>query len=337
MAALSAHLARTLAAAGRSAGADADAGAGAGSDAGWLSEDGSEWGSPGGALALGGAGPGADLWTDLVGVGCLYPGASPTGAATASSGPGGFWGPAAAGASLQRAVPFARWDLDGLYSSGAALGRSYARFAAFAEVSEAAGGGFLKERRCAGAQELPGMRSSAGAQAVAAAASADPPPRRAAIPHPPCQGVELFDAPFFRLSRAEATALDPQARLLLQVAQEAFVDAGAWAGQGRGQQWDKRLAARCSGCCCICLGCQAAAERGTCVVAPATRIRRPCAGEAYAAADLAPATGTYVGCMFTDYMSLLRVALGQKHSGPVMTGARPGRGGPWRGRPRVSG
>ena len=134
VAALSAYLSRALAAAGRSAGADTDAGAGAGSDAGWLSEDGSEWGSPGGALALGGSGPGSDLWTDLVGVGCLYPGASPTGAATASSGPGGFWGPAAAGASLQRAVPFARWDLDGLYSSGAALGRSYARFAAFAEV-----------------------------------------------------------------------------------------------------------------------------------------------------------------------------------------------------------
>lgn len=45
------------------------------------------------------------------------------------------------------------------------------------------------------------------------------------------------------------------------------------------------------------------------------------AGSAYNAADLAPATGTYVGCMFWDYMSVLRVALQQKHSGPVMTGA----------------
>lgn len=44
-------------------------------------------------------------------------------------------------------------------------------------------------------------------------------------------------------------------------------------------------------------------------------------GAAYTAAELAPATGTYVGCMFGDYMNLLRVAFQKKHTGPVMTGA----------------
>lgn len=35
---------------------------------------------------------------------------------------------------------------------------------------------------------------------------------------------------------------------------------------------------------------------------------------------MAPNTGTYVGCMFTDYMNLLRVTLGLEHTGPVMIG-----------------
>ena len=45
------------------------------------------------------------------------------------------------------------------------------------------------------------------------------------------QDVDLFDAAHFRLSKAEATALDPQTRLLLEVAQDALLDAGAqpWA------------------------------------------------------------------------------------------------------------
>ena len=127
----------------------------------------------------------ADLLTDLVGLGCLYPGASPSPAAANSSsgagaglggwggerervvqrcpgagvshhhvpaallptrpdpllciprippGLGGFWAAAAAGASLQRPVPHQRWDPDWCYSADAALGRSYARFAAWAEV-----------------------------------------------------------------------------------------------------------------------------------------------------------------------------------------------------------
>ena len=39
-------------------------------------------------------------------------------------------------------------------------------------------------------------------------------------------GVDLFDAPFFRISPKEATALDPQQRLLLEVSWEALEDAG---------------------------------------------------------------------------------------------------------------
>lgn len=50
--------------------------------------------------------------------------------------------------------------------------------------------------------------------------------------------------------------------------------------------------------------------------------RRPSAGSAYGHSALGPSTGTYVGCMFGDYMNLLRVALQQRHTGPVMTGAR---------------
>lgn len=58
----------------------------------------------------------------------------------------------------------------------------------------------------------------------------------------------------------------------------------------------------------------------------AARYATPCAaGSAYSAADLAPATGTYVGCMFGDYMNLLRVALQQKHTGPGMTGGAAAR------------
>jgi acyl transferase domain-containing protein len=84
-------------------------------------------------------------------------------------------------------------------------------------------------------------------------------------------GAELFDAAYFRMSRGEAAALDPQARLLLRCAADALRGGG-------GAQAQASLAA------------------------------------------LAPSTATYVGCMFTDYMDLLRVTLGQKHTGPVMTG-----------------
>lgn len=51
-----------------------------------------------------------------------------------SAGLGGFWAAAASGVSLQRPVPHQRWDADWCYSSDVALGRSYARFAAWAEV-----------------------------------------------------------------------------------------------------------------------------------------------------------------------------------------------------------
>lgn len=93
--------------------------------------------------------------TDVVGVGCLYPGASGSGAASSAAGLAAFWGAAAAGANLQRPVPAQRWDLDWCYSAGPAPGRSYARFAAFAEVGPAAafwgGGNTLvggKRNRC---------------------------------------------------------------------------------------------------------------------------------------------------------------------------------------------
>ena len=45
------------------------------------------------------------------------------------------------------------------------------------------------------------------------------------------------------------------------------------------------------------------------------------AGGAYNLESMGSRTGTYVGCMFMDYMNLLRVGLDIKHSGPVMTGA----------------
>lgn len=72
------------------------------------------------------------LCTDLVGIGCRYPGLGA--AADSSSGLAGFWAAAARGANLQHVVPHQRWDVDWCYSVGAAPGRSYARFAAFAEV-----------------------------------------------------------------------------------------------------------------------------------------------------------------------------------------------------------
>jgi acyl transferase domain-containing protein len=44
------------------------------------------------------------------------------------------------------------------------------------------------------------------------------------------------------------------------------------------------------------------------------------AGTAWDAETMACFTGTYIGCMFTDYMNLLRVTLGMKHTGQMMTG-----------------
>lgn len=73
--------------------------------------------------------------TDLVGIGCRYPGpAAASASADSSPGMAGFWAAAATGANLQRTVPHQRWDADWCYSVGPAPGRSYARFAAFAEV-----------------------------------------------------------------------------------------------------------------------------------------------------------------------------------------------------------
>lgn len=63
--------------------------------------------------------------TMLVGSGCIYPGSQDT---------SGFWAAAAIGKNVQKLVPVERWDVDWCYSSDAALGKSYARFAAFAKV-----------------------------------------------------------------------------------------------------------------------------------------------------------------------------------------------------------
>ncbi len=63
------------------------------------------------------------------------------------------------------------------------------------------------------------------------------------------------------------------------------------------------------------------AHRFTKQFADSTLLLRTRAGPAYDHTALGPFTGTYVGCMFGDYMSLLRVALQQRHTGPVMTGA----------------
>ncbi|CAL5223543.1 g6075 [Coccomyxa viridis] len=75
--------------------------------------------------------------------------------------------------------------------------------------------------------------------------------------------VDLHDAAFFRLSRTEAVAVDPQTRLLLQVSAEAVQQSGG-----------------------------------------AVR-----------------STGTYIGCMFLDYMSLQREGYGMSSTGAVMTGS----------------
>ena len=82
-------------------------------------------------------------------------------------------------------------------------------------------------------------------------------------------GIDLFDGAAFRMGRAEATALDPQTRVLLEVTGEALSEAGSSSGSS--------LLSTSS-------------------------------------------TGTFVGCMFTDYMDFLRVSLKMNHTGPVMTG-----------------
>lgn len=90
------------------------------------------------------------------------------------------------------------------------------------------------------------------------------------------EGVDGFDAAYFRMSRLEATALDPQVRVVLEAAAEAL------------HPTQQELSTQRDG--------------------------------VELSAALLAATGTYVGCMFTDYMDFLRVTLGAKHSGPVMTG-----------------
>lgn len=75
--------------------------------------------------------------------------------------------------------------------------------------------------------------------------------------------IDQFDSAAFRMGRADSTALDPQARILLQITGDALSGA---------QSLDPE------------------------------------------------STGTYVGCMFTDYMDYMRVRLQISHTGPMMTG-----------------
>jgi hypothetical protein len=71
-----------------------------------------------------------------------------------------------------------------------------------------------------------------------------------------------------------------------------------------------------------------AAETGA-AVPPAHAPALLVAGNGLFGSNAAAATGTYVGCMFLDYASLLRAGLQQQPSGPVMTGER--RRGGWGG------
>jgi len=210
-----------------------------------------------------------DLTTDLVGVGCLYPGASPSPQAATSSA-GGGWG----GVELwHRGQSILPW-LQGLLCTSQFLLPWHAYLHATAAASHlqawAASGQLLRPASAcsapcrtsagtqAGATRLmwrwdaatlalrPGQRCGAARfwvfewlfltagkpssykQCVAVRNSSLLPRAMATLLalRPSPQGVDRFDAAAFRLSRAEATALDPQTRLLLQVTQEALVDAG---------------------------------------------------------------------------------------------------------------
>ena len=86
------------------------------------------------------------------------------------------------------------------------------------------------------------------------------------------QGLEDFDNGFFKMSKTEAIAVDPAARILLQISYEALNHAG-----------------------------------GVYI-------------DSYISDTVLSTMGTYVGCMFTDYMNVLRVAHGLKHTGAMMTG-----------------
>ncbi|KAK9834736.1 hypothetical protein WJX74_008822 [Apatococcus lobatus] len=83
------------------------------------------------------------------------------------------------------------------------------------------------------------------------------------------QAPGLHDVAVSKLSRNEAIATDPQARLLIEASGEVLLSQNG--GSGALPRW-----------------------QGTC--------------------------GTYVGCMFVDYMSLLRNGYGFASTGPVMTG-----------------
>lgn len=95
-----------------------------------------------------------------------------------------------------------------------------------------------------------------------------------------------------RLSKVEATAQDPQTRLLLQLTAEALSNAGG--SRAIGLLYYNRA-----------VPCDVRLWLNTAELPSAMR-----AGPAWDAGALAASTGTYVGCMFVDYMQLLRWAQG---------------------------
>lgn len=278
--------------------------------------------------------------TDVIGVGCLYPGASGSSAATSAVGMAAFWGAAAAGANLQRLVPAQRWDLEWCYSAGPAPGRSYARFATFVEVSSPAIQFCMVgiRRRCC---VLCVLSSTAMPIPRAPPLSA----RRKAcntLWFHACRGWSSLMRPssgsagprLRRSTRRRACCCSPARRRFrprvsfvvlwfcgfVYETCLAMLHMGLPLRTGRAQ-----LVPCCTDESSPSSGSPAASRTAPppTPCPPPAQLPHPLppAGAAFHAADLAPATGTYVGCMFWDYMSVLRVALGQKHSGPVMTGA----------------
>ena len=100
------------------------------------------------------------------------------------------------------------------------------------------------------------------------------------------EDVDLFDAAHFRLSRAEATSIDPQTRLLLQVGDKLLL---------RGVM---------AVCMLLCYNVQ-------------YMLMQVSAKALAQSGGAQRSTGTYVGCMFVDYMNLQREAYGHASSGGV--------------------
>ena len=128
------------------------------------------------------------------------------------------------------------------------------------------------------------------------------------------QAVEMHDAAVFHLTRSEAVALDPQTRILLEVRIYAFLThlgfnrLTAWPMLSlkypwNGSAWKPHKTYQNSSTLQITMEALAGASFALNVMP-----------------DWAAHTGTYVGCMFTDYMQLLLHGHGWPTSGPLLTG-----------------